>query len=389
MEGAGPLPEASYESITQRIAFMSDSLSGTVEQRWFPHDADARPLHLVSRHQATLERRALDTVQWILCLLNIPSHATRLVPRVVAQEFSLLVDNHTAVWRELLNWASDQRARLSPGEAAEVEQQLRQPQRQLAFSHEVIYKSGQIWEYLVDLMYLQCRDGGNIYDANVMPEMKLTYKRAYEMRRMLNDPPAVPVDPEGERKRKKDMEILIQHLLEQASTGNFRKRGNIVYEEKRVEWKGALYATGAWVPASFGSERGDEQHTIESFVLYFCKRDLYPEMFDAMIRSLPVKKAADLLEKCDETDFPYVHPKRHLLSFRNGIYNTQGEGLGSWHEYGQASRSVGVNFKAASAKYFDMAMPDDTFQDSLSSRTHGWWNIQTPYFQSARYTSPP
>jgi hypothetical protein len=232
-------------------------------------------------------------------------------------------------------------------------------------------------------MYLQCRDGGNIYDANVTPEMKLTYRRAYEMRKMMRDPPAVPVDPEAGSKRKKDIEVLIEHLLEQASTGNFRKRGNIVYEEKRVEWRGALYGTGAWVPASFGSERCEEQHMIESFVLYYCKRDLYPDMFNAMIRSLPIKKAADILEKCDETDFPFVHPQRHLLSFRNGIYNTQGTGLGSWHEYGQMPGGA----TGASAKYFDMAMPEDTFQSCLHSRLNGWWNIKTPYFQSAQLST--
>lgn len=34
---------------------------------------------------------------------------------------------------------------------------------------------------------------------------------------------------------------------------------------------------------------------------------------------------------------PFVHLQRHMLSSGNGVYNTQGAGLGSWHEYGLKS----------------------------------------------------
>jgi hypothetical protein len=136
-----------YERITQRIALMTDSLSGTAERRWFEHDADARVLHRVSRHQATLERRALDTVRWILTILNIPSHATRVIPLVVAQEFTILVENHKAVWDDLTTWAEEQRAVCqTAGEREELEAKLRHPQRQIAYSHEVMYKCGDLAE---------------------------------------------------------------------------------------------------------------------------------------------------------------------------------------------------------------------------------------------------
>lgn len=380
--GVASSSHCSFDVITQRIAQMTDCLSGSCERRWFDHSA--RSLSRVSRHQAELETRAVDTIRWLFCLYNVPATMTRLVPRLVAQEFTLLVENHRIVWNDLVNWGEAARSRLSPAEAEDLDGLLREPQRQLAYSHEVIYKSAVLWEQLFDLVYLQCHDGGNVYDANVMPEMKLTYQRAYEMRRMLADPPPnVPLSTENERKWKKDMEVVIAHLLEQASTGRFRKRGNVVYEEKMVEWKGARYATGAWVPASFGSGRGDEQHTMESFVLYFCKRDLYPEIFEAMLRCLPVKKAADFLEKCDETAFPFVRPSRHLLSFRNGVYNTQGLPFGSWHEYGQPCVGNAVP-NQASAKYFDMPMPMDAFCDGNDGGgSDDWWAIPTPHFQCA------
>jgi hypothetical protein len=207
--------------------------------------------------------------------------------------------------------------------------------------------------------------------------MRLSYDRAFEMRSMIADPPPIPAEPKVEKK--KDLELIIAHLLEQAKQGKFRKRGNIVYQQKHVCWVGARYATNAWVPASFGSERGEEQHTIESFVLYFCKKDLYPEMHSAIARSLPVKKVADFLMICDESDFPFVKPQRNLLCFKNGVYDTNGPGLGAFYEYENGCNTL-LGDKAA-AKYFDVAMPSDAFDISLGCRSSGWWDIATPLFQ--------
>jgi len=356
--------------LLKKIANMAETLAGSRPNRWFENQ-DRRPLRPVRRHgEATLEERAVDTVHFLFSLFNVPRNGIRPAHNLVALEMSTLVENHYILWKEF-----EQRSEEFSDHAAFADYK-----RMIAFSHEVIFKAGILWQRLLDMLYLQCRQGGNIYDASVPAEMSLSYERAFEMRAMLADPPPVVQDEEAGRK-KRDMELVVAHLLDQARTGKFRKRGNVVYEQKQVSWQGGRYATCAWIPASFGSDRGEEQHTLESFVLYFCKKDLYPEMHGALLRCLPVRKVADFLMLCDETDFPFVKPKRNLLSFKNGVFDTTGQGLGEWFEYGSSSTSRLKD--EAAAKYFDSVMPAAAFDSALGCRHSGWWDIPTPLFQSA------
>ena len=171
--------------------------------------------------------------------------------------------------------------------------------------------------------------------------MNLTEQRAIDIARMMN--PRVAIDDETGKKKQRDLETVMLHLVQQARKHQFRKRGSVVYMQKRVDWKGARYGTHAWIPAIFGSRRGPEdESTMESFVLFFCRRDMYPDMWDSLVRSGPAtKKVAEFLSQCDDEDFPFVHSNRNLLAFKNGIYNTAGASCGSWHEYGPASETLG------------------------------------------------
>jgi hypothetical protein len=322
----------------------------------------------IARHNAdTLEARAEQTVRWLFALFNVSTGAKRFMDKFIAKEFSELIENHYILWREFEE--SPYAALEHPAIAA--------TKRRLAFSHEVIYKCNLLWQRLQDILLLHAVPDGNLYDAAVPSEMRLSYDRAYEMRAMLADPPLL--QEERAEQKKRDMELLVSHLLEQARTNKFRKRGNVVYEQKHVLWQGARYATCAWSPACFGSQRGDEEHTLESFVLYFCKKDLYPEMHGALLRCLPVRKVAEFLMLCDEAEFPFVRPRRNLFSFRNGVYDTTGAGLGEFHEYGNASAARIAHL--AAAKYFDALMPKEVY-DTLRCRASGWWEISTPLFQS-------
>ena len=104
-------------------------------------------------------------------------------------------------------------------------------------------------------------------------------------------------------------------------------------------------------------------------------------MHSAIVRTLPIKKVADFLMVCDESEFPFVRPQRNLLSFKNGVYDTTGPGLGTFYEYGTASSALLAD--KAAAKHFDAAMPSSTFDVSLGCRAGSWWDIPTPLFQSA------
>ena len=362
-------PPLTEEEILRRVSAMANVLAGGATALWYDFEPNnRRPMSLISRHgEATLEGRALQTVQWLFSLFNIPATANRIIEKGISMEMSELVANHLVVWKDL-----EATPLASSTEAIAVT-----ARRQVAYSHEVIYKAFLLWERLQDLLYLQALPNGNWYDASVPSQMCLSYDRAYEMRKMLADPPLL-AESDGEDRKKRDMEVLVSHLLEQARANKFRKRGNIVYQEKHVCWMGARYGTCAWVPAHFGSSRSEDEHSLESFVLYFCRRDLYPEMHGALVRCLPARKLAEFLALCDESDFPFVKPVRHLLSFRNGVYDTLGAGLGEFHPYGVPS-TARISHLAA-AKFFDVPMPDQIF-DEVRGRASGWWDIETPLFQ--------
>ena len=252
--------------VCDQIQTMVLALSGSGTARWFPVEG-RRELSLTPKHgDASLEERAVATIKWLFALFNVDSSATRALEKYVALEFTTLVEHHYVVWKDFEEIVM----------VAFPERPLTNGKRKLAYAHEVIYKASLLWSRLLDLLFLHCRVGGNVYDASVGGDMNRSYERSHEMRAMLADPPLA--EDEGANKKKRDLERIIAHLLEQARTNKFRKRGNIVYNQKHVQWAGARYATNAWVPASFGSGRGDEQHTMESFVLYFCKKDLYELM---------------------------------------------------------------------------------------------------------------
>ena len=378
MAQAEPLQQDNNENLArvpviQAIEAMARALSGSSLSLWYPAASmERRELICISRHNAdTLEVRAQQTVHWLFALFNVDFGAKRFMDKFIAKEFSELVENHYILWKE---FEGSPYANMDDPIIATTK-------RRLAYSHEVIYKCNLLWQRLQDILLLHAVPEGNLYDASVPSEMRLSYDRAYEMRAMLSDPAPVLLEERSDHK-KRDMEILVTHLLEQARANRFRKRGNVVYEQKHVLWRGARYSTCAWAPACFGSQRGGtEEHSIESFVLYFCKKDLYPEMHAALLRCLPVRKVAEFLYLCDESDFPFVSPRRTLFSFRNGVYDSSGAGLGEFHEYGAPSMARIAHL--AAAKYFDTAMPSDAY-DTLRCRASGWWDIPTPLFQSAQ-----
>ena len=273
MAQAEPLQQDNNENLArvpviQAIEAMARALSGSSLSLWYPAASmERRELICISRHNAdTLEVRAQQTVHWLFALFNVDFGAKRFMDKFIAKEFSELVENHYILWKE---FEGSPYANMDDPIIATTK-------RRLAYSHEVIYKCNLLWQRLQDILLLHAVPEGNLYDASVPSEMRLSYDRAYEMRAMLSDPAPVLLEERSDHK-KRDMEILVTHLLEQARANRFRKRGNVVYEQKHVLWSGARYSTCAWAPACFGSQRGGtEEHSIESFVLYFLQKRSLP-----------------------------------------------------------------------------------------------------------------
>lgn len=372
----------SMQAIEARIKSMTDSVSGAVDRRWFAYPPSRALPRLAYGVDTSLQERAAGTLKWIFAFFNVPPGSKRVQPAIFAREFDELTAQHTELWTELINVARTQRDAIVDAEEQDrFAKRLEESERRIAYSHEVMFCAGMVWKHLVELLYLQCREGGNIYDAAVPDRMRISDQRAWDVRRMLSDP--VPLEEETGQKKTKDMQLVLEHLLARASHERYRKRGNMVYQQKCVDHLGARYPTSTWVPACFKPYRGSiDDSSMESFVLHYCKREHYPLIWEALVRCLPVKKIVDFMVMCDEPEFPTVYPKRNLLAFRNGIYDTCAGSTGCFYEYGS---NMANSSGQAAAKYFDSILPLEIHQTCCEGHD-GWWNIETPLFQSARPT---
>lgn len=180
--------------------------------------------------------------------------------------------------------------------------------------------------------------------------------------------------------KRSDVVEVFYHLLDCAARNRYRKYGDVVYEEKIVEYCGYYYGSRAWEPANFGSTRPDGQgSTISAFVTRFCRKETHGEMWSKLInmRGDGRKKIEDMLMNQEDTEFPFLRPCRHIFSFKNGIYNSMGENGGVFYSYAAASDHLLPDTVAA--KYFDIVVDHEWIEKASRGR---WWDIPTPLFQS-------
>lgn len=181
-----------------------------------------------------------------------------------------------------------------------------------------------------------------------------------------------------EEQKRSDYEELVLYLLDCAGANRYRKFGDIVYEEKTVEYAGRRYSTRAWEPANFGSTRpAAEASTISAFISRFCRKETHYEMWSRLIRGKCSKDLENYLSQSEDTEFPFLRPCRNIFSFQNGIYDTTADGGGAFYLYSSASEHLSSNIVAA--KYFDMMV--DPLWVTKASRGR-WWEVPTPQFQS-------
>jgi hypothetical protein len=183
-----------------------------------------------------------------------------------------------------------------------------------------------------------------------------------------------------EVKKKSDLEELILYLLKCISTQRYRKRGETVYEEWKIDHAGVRVGTRAWVPAKLHSDRGEEEkHTIKTMILRFLRKEPTYCMWSKYINLRNKRELFQYFEECEEVEFPFLVQNRNLLSFRNGILNTAAGEMGEFYPWVTAHKYVPTS--AVAAKYFD-AVVDKAWWAQASAVEQGWWHIPTPGLQS-------
>lgn len=178
---------------------------------------------------------------------------------------------------------------------------------------------------------------------------------------------------------------LVHYCLDYALRNRYCRIGDTVYEERRVEVEGRSYRTRAYKRIEWpdGNSREDKGSILE-FVIKACSRQVNEDMNDRLVVHDLVRYVAEyVLHHQDDDRFPKLEPLRRILSFRNGIYDTQVGPCGQFFPYAQIHLCEALEpNKAAAAKFFDHTLDAEGCYASLEAGLEGWFNIPTPLFQS-------
>lgn len=182
---------------------------------------------------------------------------------------------------------------------------------------------------------------------------------------------------DGDNDKRSDYEKLLVYLLQKAFQYNYRKSGDVVYEEQQVHIGNKRYGTRAWKPANFHSSRGaPDDSTLEAFVHVFCSKEECYDMWSKLINLKATSaKLVQYLQVCEDVEFPFLRPMRNILSFRNGILDTAAHELGAFYPYPVAAVQLGPDVVAA--KFFDAHVETEWFRLAEVD----WMDIKTPLFQ--------
>ena len=183
-----------------------------------------------------------------------------------------------------------------------------------------------------------------------------------------------------EAKPKSDFEELVLYILECACSHKFRKKGDVVYEEKTLIIGTAKVGTYAWQPAELNTTRtGEEESSIKTMVLRFCRKEIREDMWSRYVNLKSPQRLFAYLEECEDVEFPMLTTSRSVFSFNNGILDAAAGYSGEFYLWENAHEFVSANVVAA--KFISLDVDPEWFVIA-SNRSSGWFDIETPLFQS-------
>jgi Family of unknown function (DUF5906) len=180
---------------------------------------------------------------------------------------------------------------------------------------------------------------------------------------------------------RKVVQILVEHCIDQALVHKYRRYDNFVFEEVKASFDGRTYGTRAFKLVAWpdGDPKRDKG-TLDEFFVRACNKDVFPKMWELSLDPGIKSKVVEDMVTGIELEFPRLIRQRRLLSFRNGILDTQAEPCGAFYPYEQLDSS-GLEPKQASSKFFDLVV--DTQWFDRVNKGEDWFDaIPTPKFQS-------
>ena len=191
-------------------------------------------------------------------------------------------------------------------------------------------------------------------------------------------------EDESQRKRNKSLaNKIVHHCLDYANRRGLCWRNGYVYQERKVEFAGGVYGTRTYQYLCWDDEEGrrdGRESTVEEFVVRVCTKETVYEYWEALLDGRMKNNVVNFLKVSREREFPELRPLRNLLAFRNGIYDTEAPGRGSFYTYDH----VGSYFRASqvACKYFDVEIDAASVFDAISLHQGAWFDgVKTPLFQ--------
>lgn len=309
------------------------------------------------REGAPYMENALGLVRWSLLMCGgVAGEATKIYDDVVASH--VCVDRFFHLWEMYKRYHRFQR------------QEGADPER----DREVIHRFSYCYEVLNRVMQIQ----SNVYDCYrlllnasdfLVPECLSKSSTHLSLLRLWSQT--------EEPKKKSDYEELVSYMLDCAATHRYRKSGGVVFQEKFVQYAGKKYGTRAWEPANFGTLRPEvNASSLEAFIHRFCRKEHRYDMWSRLVNLKGHDRLKDYLSICEDLEFPFLKPRRNLLAFRNGIYDTRGGVGGAFYDYSIVGNHLRGDMVAA--KFFDTTLDPAWIATAHSA---SWWDIPTPFFQ--------
>jgi hypothetical protein len=174
----------------------------------------------------------------------------------------------------------------------------------------------------------------------------------------------------------KNAELVTLHMLRYAQVSNYAKMSDQVYQQQTVtgrDRRGQLkmYFTRAWSPVCSMTE----------FIYLNVKKEQSPEVWSAMVGGANmVKRVADYLTNCYESELPRLNLHRRVFAFQNGLYFADNLCFKRYDDIAAGKEHVDSSIVAC--KLFDQTFVDVFSLPPQVSNIVYWWDIPTPAFES-------
>ena len=174
----------------------------------------------------------------------------------------------------------------------------------------------------------------------------------------------------------KNAELVILHMLKLSQVCNYAKMEDMVYEQQTVtgvDRRGVakMYFTRAWSPVC----------SMNEFVHRNVRKEQTRDVWSAMVGGPSiVKRVADYLTNCFDSELPRLMPNRRVFAFQNGLYFADVLTFKRYEDIANGREHVDASVVAC--KLFTLTFVDYISLPPQVSNIVYWWDIPTPAFES-------